>query len=198
MGFDVDNLASSIDAGDSSAKDRAFNLFRPRLKKMIVAFLDPRLKARIDPSDVVQEALIKATVKLPKYLEERPIGFYPWLRAIVRQELINVHRQHVIAQSRSVNREHQPQLFADASAMQLVDRLVGSQTSPSVRASDREAQAKMRSAINELSSEDREILMMRFIEELPLNEIAEVLMITDGAAKSRVRRALERLGKHLT
>ena len=198
MEFDLEKLASSIDAGDQSARDRAFGHYRSRLKKMVLAFLDPRLKARIDPSDVVQDAFIKATVKLPEYLNERPLDFYPWLRAIVREEIIDVHRRHVTAQCRSINREHQSRhLLTDASAVQLAERFVANQTSPSRHASGQELQHKMQNALMELANNDREILLMRFIEGLSVDEIAEILMISKGAATSRLRRALERLGQQL-
>ena len=138
---------------------------------------------------------MKANSKLPKYLEQRPIGFYPWLRAIVRDELIDVHRRHVVAKCRTVEREQAAQqLVTDASTFQLINVLVGKQATPSQCAADREFQESMDAAIKELTADDREILLMRFVEELPVSEIAEVLMISTVAARSRIRRSLERLG----
>src|ERR1700757_2715447 len=78
---------------------------RDRLRRMVAVRLDPRLAAGVDPSDVVQEALAKADAKLDRYLRERPLPFYPWLRQLAQERLIDLHRRHVQARRRSVTRE---------------------------------------------------------------------------------------------
>ena len=56
--------------------------YRDRLRRLVAVRLDPRLAARADASDVVQEALADAARKLDGYLRDRPIPFYPWLRQL--------------------------------------------------------------------------------------------------------------------
>ena len=115
-----DQLLALAREGDKSAQQELLMLHRDRLKRMVSTYLDPQLAARLDPSDVLQEALTCAAVRLPQYLKEQPLGFYPWLRQIVREQLIVVHRKHVQAERRSVRKERS--YFAgvsDASAMQL-------------------------------------------------------------------------------
>ncbi len=94
---DTDNLLDLAQRGDIAAGDSLMMRYRNRLRQVINVFLDPRLSARVDPSDVLQEALAQAANRLPQYLEERPIDFYYWLRAIVRDELTRVHRRHMLA-----------------------------------------------------------------------------------------------------
>lgn len=91
--------------------------------------VDDRLAARIDPSDVVQEAMMIATQRFPKYLATPPMDFYPWLRQIAWNCLIDLHRRHIQADRRSVDREA-PQGISSASATELVDHLLASGTSP--------------------------------------------------------------------
>jgi RNA polymerase sigma-70 factor (ECF subfamily) len=67
--------------------------------------LDRRLAARIDPSDVVQEALADADRELAEYLGSRSMPFYAWLRRFAWDRLVEVHRRHVSAGRRSVDRE---------------------------------------------------------------------------------------------
>jgi DNA-directed RNA polymerase specialized sigma24 family protein len=60
---------------------------------MVAVRIDPRLAARVDPSDVVQETLTEAHRRLDDYLAARPVPFYPWLRQLVRDRLADLHRR---------------------------------------------------------------------------------------------------------
>jgi hypothetical protein len=101
-------------------------------------------QARVDPSDVVQDALADACVKLHRYLEDRPLPFYPWLRQIAWERLVKLHRRHLWADRRSVAREEGPYLpLPDESALQLAERLAGPDTTPSGRAVREELRARV-------------------------------------------------------
>ena len=83
----TDDRASSTETlirrageGDASAIPRLLTRHQPRLRRMIAIRLDPRLAARVDPSDVVQEALADAARRLPDYVRQPSHPFYPWLR----------------------------------------------------------------------------------------------------------------------
>jgi RNA polymerase sigma-70 factor (ECF subfamily) len=81
----------------------------------------------------------------------------------------------------------------DESAIDLVQRLASSGTSPSQRAIREEVRERVRSALNRLSPEDREILVLRHLEQLKTAEIAVMLGIEEGAVKMRRLRAARRL-----
>src|SRR5262245_860351 len=98
-------LLNRAATGDQAAADRLLALHRDRLRAMISIRLDRRLSARIDPSDVLQDAFAEAHQKLPEYLRTQPIPFYPWLRRIAWERIIQLHRQHVLAQARAITRE---------------------------------------------------------------------------------------------
>lgn len=196
---DTDQLVDLARAGDDSAQHQLLEKHRDRLRRMVVVLLDQRVSARIDPSDVLQSAIASAAKKLPDYLEQRPIAFYPWLRKIVKEELIDIHRHHIYAQRRSVAREHRPyRRISDASAMDLADRLISREPSPSTGANQQEQLESITAGLENLSDGDREILQMRFVEQLKVREIGEVLDIPEAAARSRVRRAIDRLSAFIT
>ena len=67
--------------------------------------MNSRLAARIDPSDIVQEVMIEASDKLNEYLATQPLGFYPWLRRLAWERMMDAYRTHVLAQRRTINRE---------------------------------------------------------------------------------------------
>jgi RNA polymerase sigma-70 factor, ECF subfamily len=60
---------------------------RERLRRMVAVRMDRRLSPRLDPSDVVQEALAEADRHLDEYVHEQPLPFYPWLRQFAWQRL---------------------------------------------------------------------------------------------------------------
>src|SRR5215831_17317260 len=93
----TEQLLEQASRGDTAARDR--------LRSMVRVRMDRRLAARIDPSDVVQEALADAAGKLTDYLRRRPLPFYPWLRRLAWERLLALHRRHVRAGCRSVARE---------------------------------------------------------------------------------------------
>jgi RNA polymerase sigma-70 factor (ECF subfamily) len=191
---DTDELLRRVDEGDASAAGQLLGRHRARLRQMVAVRIDPRLAARVDPSDVVQEAIAEASKKLPDYLRRRPLPFYPWLRQIAWEKLLHMHARHLTVQKRSVTREGPNHLdLSDHSTMQLVDQLVASGTSPSRRMVRKEIRERVRTAITQLPSSDREVVILRHLEQLSLREIAEVLGISESAAQSRYRRAVERL-----
>ncbi len=195
---ETDQILTRAQQGDPAATEQLMARYRDRLRRMINVFLDPRLSARVDPSDVLQEVLASAATRLPRYLEERPVDFYPWLRAIVRDELIKLHRRHMVAKRRSIHFEKPfGTEISDASVHQLVDRLVSNESSPSQKASFEEIKSQVLVALGELPESDREILLMRCVEQLGVLEIAAIVGISESAVKSRLRRAIQKLGSKL-
>jgi len=155
--------------------------------------MDSRLLARLDASDVVQEALAEASRKLPEYLQNQPLPFYPWLRQIAWERLADAHRRHVQAQKRAVDRERWRQRLPDRSTMALADRLIASGTSPSGHFVREELRDRMRTALEGLPPRDREILVLRHLEQMSTHEIASVMGMMEGAVKTQHVRALQRL-----
>jgi len=165
---------------------------------MVALRIDRRIAPRVDPSDVVQEALADAAQSLSDYLRDRPLPFYPWLRQVTWERLLQLHRWHLLAKRRSVTRE-QIQIFdvTDGSGAVLAERLVNSGSSPSARLLAAELRERVRAALEALEPHDREVLVLRYLEQLATKEVAAVLGITEAAVKTRHRRALERLRRRL-
>jgi RNA polymerase sigma-70 factor, ECF subfamily len=192
--FDPDTaeLLALSAAGDRAAREALLDRHRRRLCQMVAVRMDPRLAARLDPSDVVQDALADAAGRLDAYLRNRPLPFYPWLRHLTWERIVHLHRRHVTAGRRSVRRE-EPLVLPDQSTLDLADRLLARGSSPSREAQRRELRAKVRAALDRLADGDREVLVLRHLEQLSVAETAEVLGVTDGAVKMRHLRALARL-----
>src|SRR5437868_11462432 len=125
---DTDELLTRAAERDCGAREQLLTRHRHRLKQMVAVRLDTRLAARVDPSDVVQEALADAAARLDDYLRERPMPYYPWLRRLAADRIDKAHRRHK-ARRRSVEREEPPPL-PDRSAQQLANRLLAANTDP--------------------------------------------------------------------
>jgi RNA polymerase sigma-70 factor, ECF subfamily len=191
---DTDELVDRARGGDPNARQQLLVRHRKRLRQMVALRMDRRLMARVDPSDVVQEALTDAAQELSDYLRNRPLPFYPWLRQLAWERLIELHRRHLHAQKRSVRRED-PDFLAlpDESAVQLAQRLLAPGSSPSERLLRDELRGRVQAALAQLSPRDREVLVLRHLEQLSTKETAGVLGITPGAVKTQHLRALQRL-----
>ncbi len=160
---------------------------------MVEARLDRRIAARVDASDVVQDALIEAARRLEHYLTERPLPYFAWLRQIAAERVIDTHRRHVSSQRRSILREEHGLEIPDESAVQLIARIFADDTSPSNRVVRKERNEQLTEALAALSARDREVLVMRHLEQLSTAAIAEALGISEGAVKARLLRGLLRL-----
>jgi RNA polymerase sigma-70 factor (ECF subfamily) len=187
---DTDDLLTRTVQGDAAARNQLLARHRDRLRKMVAWRLDRQLSARIDPSDVVQEVLADADRKLPEYLRERPLAFYPWLRQLAEDRLVELHRRHVQAKRRSVSRELP---LPEESAWELAGRLFARGSNPSSRLRRRELRERIQAALARLGERDREVLILRHLEQLAVRDIAAVLGISEGAVKVRHVRALQRL-----
>ena len=160
--------------------------------------MDTRLLSRVDPSDIVQEALIDAAKQLDHYLRDRPLPFYPWLRSLAWNRLVDLHRRHVMAGKRSVDREIRQTGFSDESVALIARHLTTGQTSVGRRLVRQEVRQRVIVAMDQLPNDYREALMMRHVEQLSVTEIAAIVGVAEGTVKSRVFRAIQRLQKLLS
>lgn len=188
-------LVERARAGDDAAVGEAFIHHRARLRRMVDARLDRRVRGRVDPSDVLQDGFADAVSKLPRYLSDPKLPLFLWLRLIVGERLAKIHREHLGAQVRDAGRE--VSLYCGpmpaASSAALAAHLLGKQTSPPQAAVRAERLLRLQEALNAMDPLDREILSLRHFEELTHAEAASVLGIGEAAAAKRYIRALKRL-----
>lgn len=190
------DLESRASAGDSNALEQLLPLYRGRLRQIMIQFrLDPRLKSRLDSSDVLQEAFIEVLKRYPEYVREQKMSLFLWVRFIAKQKLLALHREHIDTQWRDMRRE--VSLFngplPEATSACLAAQLMGKVSSPSQASMRAEMKIQLQEALNTMDSMDREVLALRHFEHLDNAEVAEVLEISPSGASSRYIRALKRL-----
>jgi RNA polymerase sigma-70 factor (ECF subfamily) len=164
------------------------------LFRIVELRMDPRLRPRFDPADVVQESLLEIFRRVGDYLERQPMPFRLWLRQTTLERLAKLHRDHLQTQRRTIGREVS---LPDHTSWALARCLQAQGLSPSGQVSRDESVRRVREALAELPESDREILLQRTVEGLSNGEIAYQLGVTADAVSKRYGRALIRLGKRL-
>jgi RNA polymerase sigma-70 factor (ECF subfamily) len=188
---DTRELLDAAKRGEESAANLLFDRHRRAMRRVVAMRMDRRLARRIDASDIVQEALLVASRRLPAYLDGSEIPFHLWLRRIALDRLLDAHRRHRVADKRNMDRERP--LYSDRSSRELAGQLADLQPTPGALAIRAELTRRFEAAIEELPDPDREILLMRHYEHLTNREAATVLNLSDAAAAMRYLRALRRL-----
>ncbi|MEM6365530.1 MAG: sigma-70 family RNA polymerase sigma factor [Planctomycetota bacterium] len=185
--------------GEQGSWQELMERHRDRLDRMVRLRLDARMQARVDASDVIQDAFVEAWKKLPQFLSEPKMTFFLWLRSITTNKLMALHRFHLGTEQRSAGRE--VSLFRGAipasTTAALAANLIGGFTQPSDAAIRSELKLRLQEALNQLDPIDREILTLRHLEQLTNAESAEVLAITVSSASKRYMRGLRRIRRLL-
>jgi RNA polymerase sigma-70 factor (ECF subfamily) len=187
-------LLQQVRAGDLQALDQLFARHRPYLSQLVELRLEPKLRQRVDPSDVVQEAQLEATRRLEAYLRQPVMPFRLWLRQLAQDRIGMLRRFHRGAARRAVGREV---ALPERSSLMLAQQFLAPGATPSQQLDQQELARRVRQAVGQLSEPDQEVLLMRTFEGLSFEEVAYTLQIDPAAARKRHGRALLRLGKLL-
>ncbi|MCE9593983.1 MAG: sigma-70 family RNA polymerase sigma factor [Planctomycetes bacterium] len=191
---ETDERLLRVAAGDRDALAQVLRELEPRLVRMVDLRLEPALRRRVEPRDVVQDALLEATRRFDEWLAASTYPLHVWLRLLTGQALVVARRTHLGTQKRDAARERgAADERPNVSTASVAEFFAASQTSPSQAATREEARAIVLGALDELDELDREVLVLRQFEELSNEEAAAELGIEPAAASKRFSRALQRL-----
>ena len=188
-------LSARLASGDRQALELLLDRNRDRLKRMLLVRLTPDLAARMDASDIIQEAFLQAAINADNYEHHPDRSFYLWIRKIAENKLLEAHRRHVGAAKRDLHRERHlhdsPGSISSASLAGLF--LASSGSGPLSKVMRAEARQMIQRALSEMGDVDREVLVLRHFEQLSLSEVGDVLELSKSGAAKRYRAAVERL-----
>jgi RNA polymerase sigma-70 factor (ECF subfamily) len=192
---ETQDLLQQIRADDRQAFEQLFARHQAYLQRLVELRLDPRLRSRVDPADVVQEAYLEAVSRLEAYLERPALPFRLWLRQIAFDRALKARRQHLGTARRALGREVP---LPEQSSLVLARQLLAGGLSPSQQLGHRELDRRLRQAVAQLAQADREIVMMRHFEGLSNQEVACLLDLAPATASKRHGRAMLRLHRILS
>ena len=192
---DAPDLLARAGGGDMDAWGALLAQHHRRLTNVADFRLDPRLRGRVDPADVVQEAFLAATERRAEFFAQSAQPLFLWLRRMLGNTLLELHRHHLGVKMRDAKREAAAEDRDDGGATRsaLVAQLTAGATGPCTAAGRAELHARLNEALGALDADDREVLALRHFEQLTSTEAAQILGIQERAAAMRDLRALERL-----
>ncbi len=175
----------------------ALERFRSWLGLLARLQVEPRLRAKFDASDVVQQTMLEAVRGWASFRGGTEAELAAWLRQILARVLLHERRRFGGAQRRDLCREVSLEQALAESSRRLGDLLAAPDTSPSERAGRHELELRLADAMAKLPADYAEVILLRNIEGLSHDEIARRMGRGSGAVRMLWVRALARLRQEL-
>jgi RNA polymerase sigma-70 factor (ECF subfamily) len=181
--------------GRREALGALLEIYRHYLHLQAQAQLDLHLRARANPSDLVQETFLQACRHFDQFRGQTPQELLGWLRRILAHTLARLVEQQLQAQKRDVRREVSLEWCPPGGegAAPLRARLVSPGSSPSTQAQRRETSEQVANQLARLPAAYRDVLVLRNLEGLAFDEVARRMGRSPGAVRVLWLRALDQL-----
>jgi RNA polymerase sigma-70 factor (ECF subfamily) len=184
-------------AGDLAAQGQLWDRYRPWLRLLARLHLARRLGGKLDASDVAQQALLEACRAFPQFRGGTEAELAAWLRGILANVLAHEVRRYAGTQGRDVAREVSLDAALAESSRRLQAVLADAGPSPSERAAQQEQEVRLAEVLARLPDDYREVIVLRNLEGLPHEEVAQRMGRGVGAVRILWVRALTRLRREL-
>jgi RNA polymerase sigma-70 factor (ECF subfamily) len=158
--------------------------------------IDLHLSVRASPSDVVQETFLRAARQFQSFRGNSEGELLSWLRRILARSIVNAYAHHVRSRKRDVRRDRPIRLTSaafDESSLRVDSALAAAGTSPSSAAMQEEYSTQVADRLAQLPKHYREVIILRNLEGLPFEEVAQRMGKTSVAVRQLWTRAIRRL-----
>jgi RNA polymerase sigma-70 factor (ECF subfamily) len=197
-------LLSRARAGETEALGELCALYRNYLRMVVRTGLGPRLRERVELSDVVQEALVEVVRQFPQFTGQNEAALLGWLRRLVGQKLADLGRYHSRAKraggATAVPLDAAPDSGSGRSGEEsgrLLDMLALSQTSPSQAVSKREMLGLLADAFAGLPEQEADVLWLYYADSLSFETIGQRLELSRKSVRGIYARGLKHLKRSL-
>jgi RNA polymerase sigma-70 factor, ECF subfamily len=186
----VASLVRRCVAGDAVAWEEIVQRFNRRIFNICYRFTG----SPDDAQDLAQEVFIKVYRTLKTYDTEKG-SFMTWVATLTRNLLVDHFRKS--KQDRVTDSMDEP-VAAQEDSISVTERLPDMGPSPDTRLQTREAQEMVQKALQKLSPELREAVILRDLQDMDYREIALALKVPEGTVKSRINRGRTELARLLS
>lgn len=200
-------LMARARAGQPDALGDLCALYRNYLRMVVRTGLGPRLRERVELSDVVQEALVEVVRQFPQFTGQDEAALVGWLRRLVGQKLADLGRYHsrvkraggvsALPLDAAWDGATQGSSGSSGSGGRLLDVLALSQTSPSEIASRREQTVILADALQGLEEVEAEVLWLYYADKLSFESIGERLGVSRKSVRGIWARGLRSLKRQM-
>ena len=154
--------------------------------------LHPHLRGKLDPSDLVQQTLLKACQNLNQFRGQSEAELTAWLRRILANQMTDALRKFGKG-AHDVSRERSLEHALEQSSAHLEAWLASDQSSPSEQAMRQEPLLRLSAALAELPEEQRVALELKHLQGCSVEVISQHLGRTKQAVGGLLYRGLKRL-----
>jgi RNA polymerase sigma-70 factor (ECF subfamily) len=184
-------LISSAGRLDPQALATLLESYRNYLRLLARTGIDASLRGKADPTDLVQETLLKASQNFASFRGQTEAELAGWLRQILSQNLVNLVRRH--GGLRGALREQSLNELLDRSSIALEAVVARQSGSATAFPFGRDPGVLLAEAMSELPDDYREVITLRNLEHLDWQQVGLRLDRTPDAARMLWVRALKRL-----
>jgi RNA polymerase sigma-70 factor (ECF subfamily) len=187
---DLDVLIRDAKTGDSNAIGQLLERYRPFLTNIAEWQIGPKLRKRIDATDIVQITFTDAAKDIVHFCGTSENEFSAWLQTIFRNKLMNVFRNNRAA-IRDLGKENTwHRVGGDTSTSVCWLDPAANTLSPSQKYIQGEKALRLAAALQKLPEAQRDAVRMRHLEGMSLTEIAEQLQRSTTATAGLIKRGL--------
>jgi RNA polymerase sigma-70 factor (ECF subfamily) len=191
-GPDLWRLIERARRDEPGVLDHLLDSHRNYLRLLARTGLDVSLQGKADPSDLVQDALLKASQRFDQFRGASDAELAGWLRQILARCLADFVRRYRTGRRRA-GREQSLEQLVDRSS-QAMERILATQgNSPSASAQRRDLGVVLSDALAQLSEDHREVIVLHHLEDLGWDEVAQRMGRSAGAVRILWTRALKQL-----
>jgi RNA polymerase sigma-70 factor (ECF subfamily) len=181
---------------ESQPLGELLQLYRNYLTILATTQLDARLRRRMSPSDIVQETLLAAHRDFGQFRGVCERELLMWLRQILIHSLHRAYDMHLRARCRDVRGEISIEEISqalDRSVVKFAQALADPGPSPSAPAQERERSVRMADQLAKLKRDYRDVIVLRNLQGLSFEEVAERMQRKIGTVRMLWIRAIDKL-----
>ena len=189
----VNVLIRAARQAEPGSLGKLLEAYRNYLGLLAQTWVDGSLQPKADPSDLVQDTLLKAQQRFGEFRGQTEPELVAWLRRILARNLMDFAQRFRTAQARRVSRECSLDASLGATSQALGNLIAANGTTPSQAAQRRELSVVLADALAELPPDYREVIVLRNLRELDWEQVAHKMGRSTDAVRMLWTRALKQL-----